>query len=71
MTIKQAGRKPGLLWAEVYDRELTAPNIFEIQTEMATAIADALHASLTSNEQQKTAALFPRLCEERSDEAIH
>ena len=59
------------LWAEVYDRELTAPNIFEIQTEMATAIADVLHASLTGDEPQKTAALFPRFCEERSDEAIH
>jgi TolB-like protein/Tfp pilus assembly protein PilF len=44
------------LWAEVYDRELTASNIFEIQTEMANAIADALHANLTSDEQQRLAA---------------
>ncbi len=43
------------LWAEVYDRELTASNIFEIQTEMATAIADALHANLTSDEEQRLA----------------
>jgi TolB-like protein/Tfp pilus assembly protein PilF len=44
------------LWAEVYDRELTAANIFEIQTEMATAIADELHANLTSDEQRRLAA---------------
>ena len=31
------------LWAEVYDRELTAVNIFAIQTEIATAIANAIH----------------------------
>ncbi len=43
------------LWAEVYDRELTAANIFEIQTEMATAIAGALRATLTSDEEQRLA----------------
>ncbi len=43
------------LWAEVYDRELTAANIFEIQTEMATAIAGALRATLTSDEAQRLA----------------
>ena len=43
------------LWAEVYDRELTAANIFEIQTEMATAVADALRATLTSDEAQRLA----------------
>jgi TolB-like protein len=30
------------LWAETFDRELTPENIFEIQTEIATAIAQAL-----------------------------
>jgi pentatricopeptide repeat protein len=44
------------LWAEVYDRELSAANIFEIQTEMAKAIAGELRASLTSDEQQRLAA---------------
>ncbi len=43
------------LWAEVYDRELTVSNIFEIQSEMATAIAGALRANLTSDEQQRLA----------------
>ncbi len=43
------------LWAEVYDRELTASNIFEIQSEMAIAIAGALRANLTSDEEQRLA----------------
>jgi len=43
------------LWADVYDRELTATNIFEIQTEMATAIAGELHANLTNDEQVRLA----------------
>lgn len=39
------------LWAKVYDRQLTAENIFAIQTEVARAIADALEATLSSREQ--------------------
>ena len=35
------------IWAETYDRELNAGNIFAMQTAMATAIADALQASLS------------------------
>jgi len=35
------------LWAEVYDRELTAENVFAIQSEMAVSIANALEATLT------------------------
>ena len=38
------------LWAETYNRELTAENIFEIQAEMATAIASALQAAMTPQE---------------------
>ena len=38
------------LWAQIYDRELTAENIFAIQSEMATAIADALQATLLPQE---------------------
>ena len=41
------------LWAEVYDRELTAANIFEIQSEIASAIADALRTTLTPAEQAR------------------
>ena len=43
------------LWAEIYDRELTTANIFEIQSEVATAIARALRTSLTAQEQQRLA----------------
>jgi TolB-like protein/Tfp pilus assembly protein PilF len=40
------------LWADTYDRRLTAANIFAIQTEIATAIADALRATLSTEEQE-------------------
>jgi TolB-like protein/Flp pilus assembly protein TadD/tRNA A-37 threonylcarbamoyl transferase component Bud32 len=39
------------LWAESYDRELTAANIFAIQSEVAVDIAGALKATLTPGEQ--------------------
>jgi len=39
------------LWAEIYDRQLTAENIFAIQTEIARAIAKALEATLSPREQ--------------------
>ncbi len=38
------------LWAEIYDRELTTSNLFDIQTEIAKAIAAALKATLTDSE---------------------
>ena len=34
------------LWAETFDKELTPDNIFDIQTDIARAIADALAATL-------------------------
>jgi TolB-like protein/Tfp pilus assembly protein PilF len=43
------------LWAEIYDRELTAANIFSIQTEVSKAIAAALKAQLTTAENQSIA----------------
>ena len=45
------------LWAENYDRELSAANIFAIQSEVAAAIADALRASLTAGEQARVNAI--------------
>ena len=36
------------LWAESYDRELSAANIFAIQSEVAAAIAGALKTTLTA-----------------------
>jgi TolB-like protein len=41
------------LWSESYDRRLSAVNIFAIQSEIATAIARALQATLTSDEQRR------------------
>ena len=38
------------LWAEVYDRELTTENLFDIQSEIAKSIAGALKATLTDSE---------------------
>jgi TolB-like protein/Tfp pilus assembly protein PilF len=45
------------LWAETYDRELTAENIFAIQTELAAAIAGALKAALTPAEKARVNAV--------------
>ncbi len=38
------------LWAELYDRNLT--DIFAVQTELATRIADSLQATLSGSERQ-------------------
>lgn len=38
------------LWAEIYDRELTTSNLFDIQSEIAQSIATALKATLTDSE---------------------
>ena len=39
------------LWAETYDRELTALNIFTIQSEIAMAVAGALQVALSPEER--------------------
>jgi tetratricopeptide (TPR) repeat protein len=39
------------VWADSYDRELVAANVFAIQSELAAAIAEALRATLTPAEQ--------------------
>jgi TolB-like protein/cytochrome c-type biogenesis protein CcmH/NrfG len=38
------------LWADTYDRELTTANIFAIQSEISSAIAQALKATLSGDE---------------------
>jgi TolB-like protein len=43
------------VWAETYDRDLTAANIFAIQSEIATAVARALRATLSAQEQARLA----------------
>jgi len=45
------------LWAESYDRELTAANIFAIQSDVAAAIAAALKAALTPAERLSVNAI--------------
>jgi TolB-like protein/Tfp pilus assembly protein PilF len=45
------------LWAETYDRELTAANIFAIQSEIATAVAEALRAALSPEEEDRLATV--------------
>jgi len=39
------------LWAEIYDRELTAENLFDVQGELAVAIANALDTELSPADQ--------------------
>lgn len=41
------------LWAETYDRELTAQNIFAVQSEIARAISSALHTTLTTQDMNQ------------------
>jgi tetratricopeptide (TPR) repeat protein len=41
------------LWAEIYDRELTAKNLFVVQSEITKKIADALQAELSPVEQRR------------------
>jgi TolB-like protein len=36
------------LWAQTYDRELTATSIFDVQDDIAQAIAQALHGTFTA-----------------------
>lgn len=41
------------LWAETYDRELSTANIFDVQSEIARAIAVALNATLTVQDSKQ------------------
>ena len=41
------------LWAQIYDRPLTTDNLFAIQSEISEAIAAALQAALTPDEQRR------------------
>jgi TolB-like protein len=44
------------IWAETYDEELTAANIFAIRTDLARQIAAALRATLAPSEEQRLEA---------------
>jgi TolB-like protein/Tfp pilus assembly protein PilF len=39
------------LWAETYERELTAANIFSVQADISTKVADALRVALLPDER--------------------
>jgi len=39
------------LWADTYDRELTAGNLFDVQSELALAIAGELHTALSPDDR--------------------
>jgi TolB-like protein/Tfp pilus assembly protein PilF len=41
------------LWAQIFDRELTAENLFAIQSEISQQIADALETTLTDAERER------------------
>ncbi|HSD68066.1 MAG TPA: tetratricopeptide repeat protein [Woeseiaceae bacterium] len=41
------------LWADTYDRKLSAENVFAIQSEIATSIANILHATLLPEEVER------------------
>ncbi len=45
------------LWADTYDRELTAANVFAIQSDISAAIADALEAELSDDELERIDAV--------------
>ena len=44
------------LWAETYNRQLTADNIFEIQEQIASEIAVALNTALSPDDRRRLAA---------------
>jgi TolB-like protein len=49
------GRTDEHVWAETYDRDLTVADIFDIQSQIAAAITDALRAELTEEERRDIA----------------
>lgn len=45
------------IWADTYERELNATNLFEIQSEISMTIADELDAQLNDAEQERIGAI--------------
>ena len=41
----------GHVWANIYDRELTAENIFDVQSDIARTIAESLRAELSGDDE--------------------
>lgn len=47
----------GHIWANTYDRELTAENVFDVQSDIARTISGALHAELKPSGETLLAAI--------------
>jgi TolB-like protein/Flp pilus assembly protein TadD len=47
------GASDAYLWSEQYDRELSAANLFGIRSEVARAVARAMRATLTAEEEAR------------------
>ena len=45
------------LWAETFDRRLTADNVFAVQSDIARAVSEALQVTLTAGDEQRLARL--------------
>jgi len=45
------------LWAQTYDRELSAVNIFDVQSEIARAISSAMRTTLTEQDSSQLAVV--------------
>ncbi len=54
------------LWSETYDSELTVANVFEIQSDIAQRIAQALRAEITPDERARLAQV-PTVSEDAYD----
>ncbi|MCH7893926.1 MAG: tetratricopeptide repeat protein [Proteobacteria bacterium] len=50
-------RTEAILWAESYDQQLTAANVFAIQREITNAIAKSLQVALSLEDQRRVAAI--------------
>jgi len=47
----------GHLWANTYDRQLTAENVFDVQSDIARTITSALHAEISPAEEELLGAV--------------
>ena len=47
------GQSDEHLWAETYDRDLTASNVYAIQSEIAESITSALNSALTPEDRER------------------
>jgi len=45
------------VWAQIYERKLTPENVFAIQSDIATAVAAALHAALLPHEADRLSSV--------------